>query len=156
MTVQCLSFKVEDFRWEPWNGGLSDCNPASLQEQVTEEKVQRMKQRFMSAYDITADGKLQIQEVFQSFGRVGEMRGNCAFVEGCRGVQTFSGCFCRHHPCPHLPTLHPPPSAPLPVIFHPSHSHNHDTTLKLISRIAENQFWPREHLNVILKFDLLV
>uniref|UniRef100_H3CW71 Secretagogin, EF-hand calcium binding protein n=1 Tax=Tetraodon nigroviridis TaxID=99883 RepID=H3CW71_TETNG len=32
-------------------------------EQVTEEKVQRMKQRFMSAYDITADGKLQIQEL---------------------------------------------------------------------------------------------
>lgn len=37
----------------------------SLQEQVTEERVQRLKQRFMSAYDITANGKLQIQEVFQ-------------------------------------------------------------------------------------------
>uniref|UniRef100_A0A3Q1FC72 Secretagogin, EF-hand calcium binding protein n=1 Tax=Acanthochromis polyacanthus TaxID=80966 RepID=A0A3Q1FC72_9TELE len=33
------------------------------QEKVTEERVQRMKQRFMSAYDVTADGKLQIQEL---------------------------------------------------------------------------------------------
>uniref|UniRef100_H2TKC0 Secretagogin n=1 Tax=Takifugu rubripes TaxID=31033 RepID=H2TKC0_TAKRU len=33
------------------------------QEQVTEERVQRLKKRFMSAYDITADGKLQIQEL---------------------------------------------------------------------------------------------
>uniref|UniRef100_A0A7N8XVT7 Secretagogin n=1 Tax=Mastacembelus armatus TaxID=205130 RepID=A0A7N8XVT7_9TELE len=32
-------------------------------EKVTEERVQRMKQRFMSAYDVTADGKLQIQEL---------------------------------------------------------------------------------------------
>lgn len=33
------------------------------QEKATEERVQRLKQRFMSAYDVTADGKLQIQEV---------------------------------------------------------------------------------------------
>nr|XP_020464144.1 secretagogin-like [Monopterus albus] len=33
------------------------------QEKVTEERVQRVKQRFMSAYDVTADGKLQIQEL---------------------------------------------------------------------------------------------
>lgn len=33
------------------------------QEKVTEERVQGLKQRFMSAYDVTADGKLQIQEV---------------------------------------------------------------------------------------------
>uniref|UniRef100_A0A667ZDG5 Secretagogin n=1 Tax=Myripristis murdjan TaxID=586833 RepID=A0A667ZDG5_9TELE len=33
------------------------------QEKATEERVQRLKQRFMSAYDITADGKLQIQEL---------------------------------------------------------------------------------------------
>ncbi|KAF7665963.1 hypothetical protein LDENG_00126030 [Lucifuga dentata] len=33
------------------------------QEKVTEEGVQRLKQRFMSAYDVTADGKLQIQEL---------------------------------------------------------------------------------------------
>uniref|UniRef100_A0A3Q4B1I2 Secretagogin n=1 Tax=Mola mola TaxID=94237 RepID=A0A3Q4B1I2_MOLML len=33
------------------------------QEQMTEERVQRLKQRFMSAYDVTADGKLQIQEL---------------------------------------------------------------------------------------------
>uniref|UniRef100_A0A672FSU6 Secretagogin n=1 Tax=Salarias fasciatus TaxID=181472 RepID=A0A672FSU6_SALFA len=33
------------------------------QEKVTEERVQRLKQRFMSAYDVTADGKLQIQEL---------------------------------------------------------------------------------------------
>ncbi|XP_076008893.1 secretagogin [Genypterus blacodes] len=32
-------------------------------EQATEEKVQKLKQRFMSAYDVTADGKLQIQEL---------------------------------------------------------------------------------------------
>lgn len=30
---------------------------------VTEEKVQRLKARFMSAYDVTADGRLQIQEL---------------------------------------------------------------------------------------------
>ncbi|XP_071769172.1 secretagogin-like [Centroberyx gerrardi] len=33
------------------------------QEKVTEERVQKLKQRFMSAYDVTADGKLQIQEL---------------------------------------------------------------------------------------------
>uniref|UniRef100_A0A8C6NP96 Secretagogin n=1 Tax=Nothobranchius furzeri TaxID=105023 RepID=A0A8C6NP96_NOTFU len=33
------------------------------QEKATEERVQRLKQRFMSAYDVTADGKLQIQEL---------------------------------------------------------------------------------------------
>ncbi|XP_034409554.1 secretagogin-like [Cyclopterus lumpus] len=33
------------------------------QENVTEERIQRLKQRFMSAYDVTADGKLQIQEL---------------------------------------------------------------------------------------------
>ncbi|XP_033958619.1 secretagogin [Pseudochaenichthys georgianus] len=33
------------------------------QEKVTEERVQGLKQRFMSAYDVTADGKLQIQEL---------------------------------------------------------------------------------------------
>ncbi|XP_072535077.1 secretagogin-like [Salminus brasiliensis] len=30
---------------------------------ITEEKVQQMKARFMSAYDVTADGRLQIQEL---------------------------------------------------------------------------------------------
>ncbi|XP_060906963.1 secretagogin-like [Labrus mixtus] len=33
------------------------------QEKVTEERVQRLKQRFMSAYDVIADGRLQIQEL---------------------------------------------------------------------------------------------
>lgn len=33
------------------------------QEKVSEERVHSLKQRFMSAYDITADGKLQIQEL---------------------------------------------------------------------------------------------
>uniref|UniRef100_A0A3Q2PNF6 Secretagogin, EF-hand calcium binding protein n=1 Tax=Fundulus heteroclitus TaxID=8078 RepID=A0A3Q2PNF6_FUNHE len=33
------------------------------QEKATEDRVQRLKQRFMSAYDVTADGKLQIQEL---------------------------------------------------------------------------------------------
>uniref|UniRef100_A0A670IBK4 Secretagogin, EF-hand calcium binding protein n=1 Tax=Podarcis muralis TaxID=64176 RepID=A0A670IBK4_PODMU len=33
------------------------------QSPVTEEKVQRVKKRFMSAYDVTADGRLQIQEL---------------------------------------------------------------------------------------------
>uniref|UniRef100_A0A673CZ15 Secretagogin n=1 Tax=Sphaeramia orbicularis TaxID=375764 RepID=A0A673CZ15_9TELE len=33
------------------------------EEKVTEERVQKTKQRFMSAYDVTADGKLQIQEL---------------------------------------------------------------------------------------------
>ncbi|XP_028326391.1 secretagogin [Gouania willdenowi] len=35
----------------------------SPKEKITEEKVKRLKQRFMSAYDVTADGKLQIQEL---------------------------------------------------------------------------------------------
>nr|XP_014352397.1 PREDICTED: secretagogin [Latimeria chalumnae] len=30
---------------------------------ITAEKVQRVKERFMSAYDVTADGRLQIQEL---------------------------------------------------------------------------------------------
>ncbi|XP_063781037.1 secretagogin [Pseudophryne corroboree] len=30
---------------------------------ITEEKVQRVKDRFMSAYDVTSDGRLQIQEL---------------------------------------------------------------------------------------------
>ncbi|XP_066539835.1 secretagogin [Hoplias malabaricus] len=30
---------------------------------ITEEKVQQLKARFMSAYDVTADGRLQIQEL---------------------------------------------------------------------------------------------
>ncbi|KAJ1201842.1 hypothetical protein NDU88_005648, partial [Pleurodeles waltl] len=29
---------------------------------VTKEKVQKVKERFMSAYDVTADGRLQIHE----------------------------------------------------------------------------------------------
>ncbi|XP_006796074.1 secretagogin [Neolamprologus brichardi] len=33
------------------------------QDKVTEEDVQNLKKRFMSAYDVTADGKLQIQEL---------------------------------------------------------------------------------------------
>ncbi|XP_030639100.1 secretagogin [Chanos chanos] len=32
------------------------------EEEITEEKVQQVKKRFMSAYDMTADGRLQIQE----------------------------------------------------------------------------------------------
>uniref|UniRef100_A0A3B4BHP7 Secretagogin n=1 Tax=Periophthalmus magnuspinnatus TaxID=409849 RepID=A0A3B4BHP7_9GOBI len=32
-------------------------------QKVTEERVQCLKQRFMSAYDVTADGKLQIEEL---------------------------------------------------------------------------------------------
>lgn len=39
----------------------------SVQENVTDERVQKLKQRFMSAYDVTADGKLQIQEVKYTF-----------------------------------------------------------------------------------------
>ncbi|XP_045552583.1 secretagogin isoform X1 [Salmo salar] len=33
------------------------------EDKVTEERVQRLKQKFMSAYDVTADGRLQIQEL---------------------------------------------------------------------------------------------
>ncbi|XP_053169295.1 secretagogin isoform X3 [Hemicordylus capensis] len=33
------------------------------QSTITEEKVQKVKERFMSAYDVTADGRLQIQEL---------------------------------------------------------------------------------------------
>ena len=34
-----------------------------LKDEITDDKVGRMKERFMSAYDTTADGRLQIQEV---------------------------------------------------------------------------------------------
>uniref|UniRef100_A0A8C3RY71 Secretagogin n=1 Tax=Chelydra serpentina TaxID=8475 RepID=A0A8C3RY71_CHESE len=34
-----------------------------LQDGITEEKLQRVKERFMSAYDVTADGRLQIHEL---------------------------------------------------------------------------------------------
>lgn len=64
-----------------------------------------------------------------------------------------SGFFYRRNLCPPLPTLHSPPSAPLPLIFHQSHPHNHDTPWKLISRIAISQFLPRWILNVIYKFN---
>ena len=33
-------------------------------QKASEEDVQKLKQRFMSTYDVTADGKLQIQEVW--------------------------------------------------------------------------------------------
>uniref|UniRef100_A0A3P9LK92 Secretagogin n=1 Tax=Oryzias latipes TaxID=8090 RepID=A0A3P9LK92_ORYLA len=33
------------------------------QEETTEERVRELKERFMSAYDVTADGRLQIQEL---------------------------------------------------------------------------------------------
>ncbi|XP_046891424.1 secretagogin-like [Hypomesus transpacificus] len=33
------------------------------EEKVTENRIKRLKQRFMSAYDVTADGRLQIQEL---------------------------------------------------------------------------------------------
>lgn len=33
------------------------------QNTITEEEVQRMKEQFVSAYDVTTDGHLQIQEV---------------------------------------------------------------------------------------------
>lgn len=64
--LQSGEFQVETMKSRP----SPHCNPASLQEKVTEERVQRLKQRFMSAYDITADGKLQIQEVFHKPCRV--------------------------------------------------------------------------------------
>ncbi|XP_053169297.1 secretagogin isoform X5 [Hemicordylus capensis] len=34
---------------------------------ITEEKVQKVKERFMSAYDVTADGRLQIQEIWRQY-----------------------------------------------------------------------------------------
>ncbi|GAB0182957.1 secretagogin [Grus japonensis] len=34
---------------------------------ITEEKVQRMKEQFMSAYNVTTDGRLQIQEIWRSY-----------------------------------------------------------------------------------------
>lgn len=43
---------------------------ACLQEKVSEERVQGLKQRFMSAYDATADGRLQIQEVAHHLSRI--------------------------------------------------------------------------------------
>nr|XP_020637312.1 secretagogin [Pogona vitticeps] len=33
---------------------------------MTKEKIQKVKERFMSAYDVTADGRLQIQEVLET------------------------------------------------------------------------------------------
>ncbi|XP_050797821.1 secretagogin isoform X2 [Gopherus flavomarginatus] len=34
---------------------------------ITEEKLQRVKERFMSAYDVTADGRLQIHEIWRKY-----------------------------------------------------------------------------------------
>uniref|UniRef100_A0A4W5RFU5 Secretagogin n=1 Tax=Hucho hucho TaxID=62062 RepID=A0A4W5RFU5_9TELE len=34
-----------------------------MSDEITDDKVRRMKERFMSAYDTTADGRLQIQEL---------------------------------------------------------------------------------------------
>ncbi|KAM9420249.1 secretagogin-like [Salvelinus alpinus] len=34
-----------------------------MSDEITDDQVRRMKERFMSAYDTTADGRLQIQEV---------------------------------------------------------------------------------------------
>ncbi|XP_068090760.1 secretagogin isoform X3 [Hyperolius riggenbachi] len=34
---------------------------------ITKEKVQRVKDRFMSAYDVTSDGRLQIQEIWRTY-----------------------------------------------------------------------------------------
>nr|UVD39193.1 secretagogin variant 3 [Clarias batrachus] len=36
-------------------------------DKITEEKVQQLKARFMSAYDVTADGRLQIQEIWRKY-----------------------------------------------------------------------------------------
>lgn len=110
---------MDNFSWKRWNSHLSNCNCASLQEQATEERVQRLKQRFMSAYDITADGKLQIQEVVDKLGSCFTMfqahrSDGEETVHLLKGVseQTSSPLsvrFCRHNLCPPPPTLHPPP-----------------------------------------------
>lgn len=34
-----------------------------LKDEITDDKIRSVKERFMSAYDTTADGRLQIQEV---------------------------------------------------------------------------------------------
>ncbi|XP_061445861.1 secretagogin isoform X3 [Rhineura floridana] len=34
---------------------------------ITEEKVQKVKKQLMSAYDVTADGRLQIQEIWRQY-----------------------------------------------------------------------------------------
>ncbi|XP_074841556.1 secretagogin [Carettochelys insculpta] len=36
---------------------------STFQDAITEEKLQKVKERFMSAYDVTADGRLQIHEL---------------------------------------------------------------------------------------------
>ncbi|XP_065102363.1 secretagogin isoform X2 [Paramisgurnus dabryanus] len=37
------------------------------EDKITEENVQQVKKRFMSAYDVTADGRLQIQEIWRKY-----------------------------------------------------------------------------------------
>lgn len=98
LTYKCTIFVLQrgDFFFLLFN-----CRPASQQEQVTEERVQRLKKRFMSAYDVTADGKLQIQEVcFKEF--IMSQRGN-GFVEISVQISlpysNFYKCsFCSHFP----------------------------------------------------------
>nr|XP_008106985.1 PREDICTED: secretagogin isoform X2 [Anolis carolinensis] len=34
---------------------------------ITEERVRKVKEQFMSAYDVTADGRLQIQEIWRQY-----------------------------------------------------------------------------------------
>ncbi|XP_074468621.1 secretagogin-like isoform X2 [Sebastes fasciatus] len=36
-------------------------------EEITEDKIRRLRERFMSAYDTAADGRLQIQEIWRSY-----------------------------------------------------------------------------------------
>lgn len=42
---------------------LTSLQSGLFKEETTEERVRELKERFMSAYDVTADGRLQIQEV---------------------------------------------------------------------------------------------
>ncbi|XP_071223833.1 secretagogin-like [Salvelinus alpinus] len=38
-----------------------------MSDEITDDQVRRMKERFMSAYDTTADGRLQIQEIWRNY-----------------------------------------------------------------------------------------
>lgn len=73
-----------------------------LQSAITKEKVQKGKERFMSVYDVTADGRLQIQEVLSS-----DTLGN--------GSQVMEEvCLCYRQQIPNTPSSCVKPCAPKP------------------------------------------
>ena len=63
---------------------------------MTEERVQRLKQRFMSAYDVTADGKLQIQEVLHELYVLNHSPISFTIISFILNGRSLYLCLCLH------------------------------------------------------------